>query len=67
MNFASIAMIYRQGSGGKPKNEEAALLLAELYRITSVPLSDHALGMFWTSEVLVKGDLDPDCITLIES
>lgn len=42
-------------------------MLAELYRITSVPLSDHALGMFWTSEVLVKGDLDPDCITLIES
>ncbi|MBM3237784.1 hypothetical protein FJZ31_15960 [Candidatus Poribacteria bacterium] len=31
MDFASIAMMYRQGSGGRAKNEEAARLLAEVY------------------------------------
>ncbi|RKY64892.1 MAG: hypothetical protein DRP99_01265 [Candidatus Latescibacterota bacterium] len=65
MEFASIAMMYRQGSGGKPKNEKAARLLAEVYQVTSVPLSDYIEGMFWTPEVLVKGDIAPDCIKLI--
>jgi predicted RNA-binding protein (virulence factor B family) len=65
MDFISIAMMYLQGSKGKPKNEEAAQLLADLYRITSVPLSEYTEGMFWTPEVLVKGDIDPDCIRLI--
>ena len=65
MDFASIAMMYRQGSGGKPKNEEAARLQAEVYRVTSVSLSDYTEGMFWTPEVLVKGDIDADCIKLI--
>ncbi len=46
MDFASIAMMYRQGSGGRPKNEEAASLLAEVYRVTSVPLSDYVERMF---------------------
>ena len=58
-------MMYRQGSGGKPKNEKAARLLAEVYQVTSVPLSDYIEGMFWTPEVLVKGDIAPDCIKLI--
>jgi hypothetical protein len=65
MDFISIAMMYLQGSKGKPKNEEAAQLLADLYRVTSVPLSEYTEGMFWTPEVLVKGDIDPDCIRLI--
>ena len=65
MDFAGIAMMYLQGSGGKPRNEEAARLLADVYRVTSVPLSDYTEGMFWTPEVLVKGDIDPDCIKLI--
>lgn len=65
MDFAGIAMMYLQGSKGKPKNEEAAQLLAELYRITSVPLSEYTEGMFWTPEVLVKGDIDPEDIRLI--
>jgi len=65
MDFISIAMMYLQGSKGKPKNEEAAQLLADLYRITSVPLSEYTEGMFWTPEVLVKGDIDPDYIRLI--
>lgn len=65
MDFASIALMYLQGSGGKPKNEEAARLLAELYRVTSVPLSEYAEGAFWTPEVLVKGDIDSDSIRLI--
>jgi hypothetical protein len=65
MDFISIAMMYLQGSKGKPKNEEAAQLLGDLYRITSVPLSEYTEGMFWTPEVLVKGDIDPDYIRLI--
>ena len=65
MDFISIAMMYLQGSKGKPKNEEAAQLLADLYRVTSVPLSEYTEGMFWTPEVLVKGDIDPDYIRLI--
>jgi hypothetical protein len=65
MDFISIAMMYLQGSKGKPKNEKAARLLAELYKVTSVPLSEYTEGMFWTPEVLVKGDIDPDYIRLI--
>ena len=64
MDFASIAMMYLQGSGGRPKNAEAARLLAETYRVTSVPLSEYVEGMFSTPEVLVKGDIDPICIKL---
>ena len=62
MDFASIAMMYRQGSGGKPVNIEAARLLAELYQVTSVPLSEYQEGMLWTPEVLVKGDIEPGCV-----
>jgi len=65
MDFASVAMMYLQGSGGKPRNEVAARLLAEVYRVTSVPLADHTEGTFWTPEVLVKGDIAPGCIRVI--
>jgi hypothetical protein len=65
MDFASIAMMYLQGSGGRPKNAEAACLLAEAYRVTSVPLSEYVEGMFSTPEALVKGDIDPICIKLV--
>jgi len=64
MDFASISMMYRQGSGGKPVHLEAARLQAELYQVTSVPLSEYREGMFWTLEVLVKGDIEPACIRL---
>jgi len=63
MDFASIAMMYLQGDR-KPKNAEAAGLLAQVYKVTSVPLSDYTEGRFWTPEVLVKGDIDPECIGL---
>jgi len=65
MDFISLALMYRQGSGGKPKNEEAARLLAEVYRSTSVRFSKYVPGMFWTPEVLVKGDIAPDWVRLI--
>ena len=63
MDFASIAMMYFQGSR-RPKNEEAAQLLAQVYQLTSVPLSDYVEGIFSTPEVLVKGDINPSCIRL---
>lgn len=55
MDFASISMMYLQGSGGKPKNEEAARLLAEVYQITSVPLSDYTEGWREISFYLEEG------------
>jgi hypothetical protein len=57
MDFASIALMYLQGQGGKPRNPEAAAILTRLYEMTSVPLSQYRKGMFWTPEVLVKGDI----------
>ncbi len=65
MDLASIAMMYHQGSGGKPKSLEASRLLAEAYRVTSVPLRDYTPGVFWTPEVLVKGDIAPDSVRII--
>ena len=62
MDLSSIALMYLQGSGGKPRNLEASQLLAETYRVTAVPLSEYRPGMFWTPEVLVDGDIPPDCI-----
>ncbi len=62
MDLASVAMMYRQGTR-KPKNaDQAARLLADAYRITSVPLAEYESGMFWTPEVLVRGDIGPECI-----
>jgi len=64
MEFSSLAMMYLQGSGGRPGNTQAAALLAKLYELTSVPLSDYRGGMFCTPEVLVVGDIGAECITL---
>jgi len=66
MDFASIALTYLQGSGGKPKNAEAARLLAQVYRVTSVPLSEYVEGILWTPEVLVKGDIAADCLRVVD-
>jgi hypothetical protein len=65
MELSSIALMYSQGSGGKPKNVEASRLFAEAYRITSVPLSEYKRGMFWSPEVLVDGDVGPECIQIL--
>jgi len=62
MDFASVAMMYRRGEK-KPKNrQQAARLLAEAYRVTSVPLSEYVEGTFFAPEVLVKGDIDSACV-----
>jgi len=65
MDFASIALMYLQGQNGKPKNPEAVALLAKLYEVTSVSLSEYREGILWTPEVLVKGDISPQDIALI--
>ena len=64
MELISLAMMYHQGSGGKPRNPGAARLLAEAYRVTAVPLAEYAPGMFCTPEVLVKGDIAAECIRM---
>jgi hypothetical protein len=64
MDFASIALMYLQGQNGKPKNPEAVALLAKLYAVTSVPLSEYREGILWTPEVLVKGKISPQDIGL---
>ena len=63
MEFSSIALMYLQGQGGKPQNAEAARLLANLYEMTSVLLSEYRDGMFCTPEVLVQGEIRPEDIT----
>ena len=66
MEWSSLALMYKQGARG-PQNMEASRLLAELYRVTAVPLSEYVEGAFWTPEVLVKGDIPPESIRLAES
>jgi len=65
MDFASIALMYLQGQGGRPKNAEAVSLLAKLYELTSVPLAEYHEGMFSTPEVLVLGDIAAADIAMV--
>jgi hypothetical protein len=65
MEWSSLALMYLQGQGGKPRNPEASRLLGELYRATAVPLSEYRPGMFWTPEVLVKGDVPPEFVRVL--
>ena len=65
MDFASLALMYRQGQRGKPKDERVAALFGDIYRLTSVPLCDYKPGVFWSPEVLVKGEVEPECIRVI--
>jgi len=66
MEWISFAMTYRLGTL-KPKNEEAARLFAEIYRVTSVSISEYYEGLFYTPEVLVKGDISADNISLSDT
>ena len=72
MDIISLAMMYEPGSGSDApaipvrKNAEAARLLAEVYRITAVPLAEYREGMFGSPEVLVSGDIGPEYIRLME-
>ena len=61
MEWSSMAMMYLHGQV-KPVNADASRLLAELYRVTSTALPAYRPGMFWTPEVLVKGDISPHAI-----
>lgn len=65
MEYSSLALMYRQGQPPRPRNEQAAALFAELYRVTAVPLSEYRPGMFFTPEVLVKGDIAAECIRVL--
>ena len=64
MEFSSMALMYREGQGDKPKNRRAADLLARLYEETSIALDEYSDGMFWTPEVLVRGDISLDHIAV---
>jgi hypothetical protein len=65
MDLFSIALMYLQGQGGKPQNLEASRFVAEAYRASAVPLSEYKSGVFFTPEVLVRGDIAPECIKLL--
>ena len=67
MEFISLAITYSRGFGARPANPEAARLFSEVYRVTSMPLDRYEQGMFFSPEVLVQGDIAPDCIRVIES
>ena len=66
MDFSSLALMYLQGRMGRPRNEEAARLLAEVYRVTSVPLAEYRDGSFSHPEVLVKGAIGPKDLRLLD-
>lgn len=65
MEFSSIALMYLQGQGGKPRQAAAAKLLAQLYEVTAVPLREYREGMFFTPEVLVRGNIGPENIEVV--
>ena len=66
MDYASLALMHKQGQKAPP-NLEASRLAAELYRVTAVRLAEYAEGMFFTPEVLVKGDIVPESVRLAGS
>lgn len=63
MEWVSLAITYAKGFGNRPRNPEAARLLAQVYEVTAVPLSGYVPGMFFTPEVLVKGDIGPESVS----
>jgi hypothetical protein len=65
MEWSSLTLMYLQGQGGKPRNPEASQLLAKLYEVTAVPLTEYRPGMFWTPEILVKGDIGPENVRMM--
>lgn len=65
LEWSSIALMYLQGSGGKPRNLEASRLLAQVYLVTAVPLSEYRPGIFFSPEVLVRGDIAPECLRVL--
>ena len=64
MDFSSLALSYRHGSQFTAKNERAADLLCELYDITAVALSAYKEKMLTTPEVLVKGDISAEDLSI---
>lgn len=66
MDLSSLALMYLQGQGGRRVNREAAQLLTRVYEVTSCPLEDYTDGMFSTPEVLVRGDIAPESINLLQ-
>ena len=66
MEFSSLALMYKQGQGSKPKDQRVSALFAEVYALTAVPLCDYAPAMFFTPEVLVQGDVGRECLQVVE-
>ena len=65
MDLAGVAMMYRQSLKQPPNAAQAARLLAEVYEITSVALSEYVPGMFFSPEVLVAGAIEPSSIRVV--
>jgi hypothetical protein len=66
MELAQAAYVNHIGRG-QPKNDEIAARLIAAYEKTSVPVSEHMLGMFRAPEVLVQGEISADDITVVRS
>ncbi len=66
MELAQAAFVNHIGRG-QPKNEEIAARLIAAYERTSVPVSEHMLGLFRAPEVLVQGEISADDIAVIRS
>ena len=65
MDLIGLALMYKQGSSKTLQNNEATELLAQVYQITSLPLTSYD-GRFFTPEVLVKGNIEPSLISILK-
>ncbi len=66
MEYISFAMMYKYGGkkfGGKNFliNPQASDLMSKIYEITTLPIT-HYDNNFFSPEVLVSGDILPNCI-----
>jgi hypothetical protein len=59
MDYISMAIMYKNGEMNKPKNNEVANLFIQIYELTAIPLRSYKDKVFFTPEVLVKGDILP--------
>lgn len=64
MDLATLAYQHLRGVGGKERDPEKARAFAEQYQATAVPVSQYRPRIFAAPEVLVKGAVPADRLSL---
>lgn len=65
MDLATLAYQYLRGVGGKDRDPDRARQYAQQYWSTAVPAALYRPGLFAAPEVLVKGPIAADQLTLV--